>query len=129
MRTGKEIKNAIKGSGLNLVQAAASLGISRGSLYHQLNKADPDPTFIENAIELINATKLATELTNQNNNGSDNGALSLNDPSPNFISPKDELIRSLKQTIASQNITINLQAQRIAQLEDQVNATPARKSA
>lgn len=127
MATGEQIKNIITGSGLKITEAATLLGISRGKLYHQLNKSNPADWVLNKVKVIVNDRKINKDIEQEI---WDSGILSsVNENSPVYLSAKDELIDSLKQTIASQNVTINLQAQLIEQLQSQANATPARKSA
>lgn len=46
--TGKDIRNAIKGRGLTLQQAADLLEMDRTTLYHKLNDATLDKDFLQN---------------------------------------------------------------------------------
>lgn len=48
MATGKELKNAIKGKGLTVQEAADKLGISRQTLSTQFGKAEVDPDLLQN---------------------------------------------------------------------------------
>lgn len=63
MEIGEFIKNAIRGKGLSLQEAATMLGISRQTLHNQLNSATPKNDFLQNVKDTlgIDYSKLISE--------------------------------------------------------------------
>lgn len=59
--TGEEIKNAIRGKGLSMEDAAHRLGMNRTTLYHKLNAATIDKEFLQNVQDLLGLNLLAPE--------------------------------------------------------------------
>ena len=116
MNEGYQLKLKIKALDKTQEQAATALGMTRQNLALVFNKPKLDADFKQNVKDT-----LGIEFENQSN--------ILNEDRELYINSKDELIQSLRETIASQNVTINLQAQLLEQLQSQVNVTAARKSA
>lgn len=53
MTQGEKIKNAIRGRGLTMEDAADKLGISRPTLFNKLNAAEIDKEFLQNVEEKL----------------------------------------------------------------------------
>lgn len=60
--TGLELKNAIRGKGLTIEEAAEKLGISRQQLHYYLNKGKLPPDFLEKVKESLDIS-FSTPLT------------------------------------------------------------------
>lgn len=57
-KVGQQIKQAIRGQGLNMEQAASKLGLSRANFYYHLTKTPPEPEFLQSV-----KTKLGIDVT------------------------------------------------------------------
>lgn len=117
MNRGLQYKYAIKEKGLTLGEAAEILEMTRQTLANNLNRADLDYFFEKKLCEKLDLEPITSATT------------VLQEPPAKYDNSKDDLIKSLKQTIASQHITIDLQAQVIEQLQAKVKSFPAAKSA
>ena len=118
MISGKQLKAAIKGAGYTIENAAKSLGISRQTLHNHLNKAELEYFFVKNAIDTL---ELKLKLEDE--------PLTLHEAAILYRNAKDDLVESLKETIKSQAEIIEMQRQRIAQLETPVSGKLKQRSA
>ena len=128
MTTGAEIKNTLKGMGLTIVQAAKELKINRGSLNHELNKAKPSMLFIQKVTDYIKFKKMNEE-AGEILFGENGIANLVFEPTTKYLNPKDELIESQRQTIATQKLLIDTLTKIIQGKDVKVKTTEARKSA
>ncbi|MFC4261897.1 helix-turn-helix domain-containing protein [Ferruginibacter yonginensis] len=124
MTTGNIILNAIRGKGFTIDEAAEKLGISRSKVYYQTSKSIPDKEFIDLLLE-----KMGIEIVPNDLEQNVSKRFVVGENKSSYNTAKDEIIASLKQTIEAKDSIIEMQRNRIAELEAQVNATAVRNSA
>lgn len=64
MTLGDKIRNAIRGKGLKMEEAANILGITRTTLFNKLNAAELDETFLQNVNEKLGINLASPERSN-----------------------------------------------------------------
>lgn len=116
MNEGYQLKLKIKALDKTQEQAATALGMTRQNLALLFNKTKLDDDLKQNVKEVLGISL-------------DNFATIGNEDRQLYLTAKDELILSLKKNISTLEDVVEMQKQKIAQLEAQVNGTVARKSA